>query len=901
MLQLPQFDFKGKNVFISGGSRGIGLEIARKLAKLGANVAIAAKTAEPHPKLPGTIYTAADSITSAGGGGRGLPLICDIRFEAQVYAAVAQTVATFGGIDILINNASAISLTSITSTSLKTFDLMNQINGRGTYLCTLACLPHLQESARKGRNPHVLTLSPPLDMRPFWFENHTAYSMAKYAMSLCTLGLSGDLRQFGIAVNSLWPLTAIDTSAMNVILDNAQEITKYRNADIMADAAALILCQDARAYTGNFVIDEAILRTVGVTDFSGYKLDKKCPDNELVPDFFVPEDIYAQAPGAVVARGFVCETVKGLKGSNVPLNTALIAAASLGAARDAVDFSGRIKDIPRPLVRVGAKRKVAVLGAVSVVPNEDAAEQAVAEDAIADDAAVRFFGTDDASRLARLARLLAEARDLEKTVLALKRKDDLVEAARNKAAADAATERERKRKEKLMDAWLHMDSSEDEDDKEVEEVREVAGKMRGLIERRKVESGLVEGMQSAAALGGGGYIANARRSVLGRKDEMGKLQQRYSHLSVKALAAASSSSVQMDSEVVEYARQTRLTDTEKRVEHLYTRVGALDGCVSDVGYLVARLHALEGVHAAANGLSERVGAVVAAQMRTVDGVRGLEALVREVEKGVEANRVAVDRNWGVLESRADDMIERFLGLNNAAPRGFAVDGAALCTSGAWTVFRATRTGSSERLALFVAAKGDPAMAALLMRDATTLSRLRHPSLMEVKDPAKESAKQVSFAAEPLLSCLASLPPLDDIDIQRGLLQLIKGLHFLHSHGWTHANLCPDAVFVNEKSDWKLACFAFAQSETSASRDSSFYLSNYPPQCSPRLDFLAPEAVLESKCGPASDIWSLGCLIYALFNRGVSPVHTNDNLHSYRSRMGRGEIDLDLKNVPASLH
>ncbi|KAJ3351698.1 hypothetical protein HDU83_008725 [Entophlyctis luteolus] len=264
-------------------------------------------------KLPGTIYTAAKAIDAAGG--RGLPLICDIRFEDQVKAAVEKTVQTFGGIDILINNASAISLTPMTETPMKKYDLMNQINGRGTYLCTLTCLPHLQASAKKGRNPHVLTLSPPLDMRPIWFENHTAYSIAKYSMSLCTLGLSREFAQYGIAVNSLWPLTAIDTAAMSVIVDDASKNTvgRYRNAYIMADAAMVILSQNSREYSGNFCIDEAILRQQGVSDFSVYKLDKKCPDSELFPDFFVPEDIYSQAKAPPAKHEFVAAGFAGRK------------------------------------------------------------------------------------------------------------------------------------------------------------------------------------------------------------------------------------------------------------------------------------------------------------------------------------------------------------------------------------------------------------------------------------------------------------------------------------------------------------------------------------------------------------------------------------------------------------
>ncbi|KAJ3249925.1 hypothetical protein HDU77_007268 [Chytriomyces hyalinus] len=310
---MSQFEFRGKNVFISGGSRGIGLAIGVKLASLGANVCIAAKTADPHPKLPGTIFTAAKQIEDAGG--RALPVLCDIRFEDQVNAAVSKAVAAFGGIDILINNASAISLTPMTETGMKKYDLMNQINGRGTYLCTLACLPYLRESAKKGRNPHVLTLSPPLDMRPMWFENHTAYSIAKYSMSMCTLGLAEEFRQYGIAVNSLWPLTAIDTSAMTVIIANPEdppEELKYRNADIMADAAALMLCQDARNYTGQFVIDEALLRQVGVKDFTIYKINKNCPDEELAPDFFVPDDIYEAGNAPAVQQPFVMKTIKSL-------------------------------------------------------------------------------------------------------------------------------------------------------------------------------------------------------------------------------------------------------------------------------------------------------------------------------------------------------------------------------------------------------------------------------------------------------------------------------------------------------------------------------------------------------------------------------------------------------------
>ncbi|KAJ3324886.1 hypothetical protein HDU76_013294 [Blyttiomyces sp. JEL0837] len=302
MSAADNFSLKGKNVFITGASRGIGLAIAIKLAAQGANVAIAAKTAEPNPKLKGTIYTAAKDIEAAGG--KALPIICDIRFEDQVYAAIEKTVQTFGGLDILINNASAISLTTTENTSVKKFDLMNQINGRGTWLTSKAAIPHLKKSAAAGRNPHILTLSPPLDMRPHWFEGHVAYSMAKYSMSLCTLGLAGELRDAGIAVNSLWPLTAIDTAAMsNVITPGvAAEIgdptldPKMRTAEIMADAAFAILSQDSTKYTGQFTIDEYVLRYQGVTNFDKYKTHADSSDDELTPDFFLPDNPYDFLP-----------------------------------------------------------------------------------------------------------------------------------------------------------------------------------------------------------------------------------------------------------------------------------------------------------------------------------------------------------------------------------------------------------------------------------------------------------------------------------------------------------------------------------------------------------------------------------------------------------------------------
>ncbi|KAJ3107152.1 hypothetical protein HDU96_008006 [Phlyctochytrium bullatum] len=294
MSATPNFDFRGKNVFITGGSRGIGLAIAVRLGKAGCNVAIAAKTADPNPKLPGTIFTAAKEIDAAGG--RGLPILCDIRFEDQVERAVAETVKAFGGIDILINNASAISLTNTQETTLKKFDLMNQINGRGTWLVSKVCLPHLLESARLGRNPHILTLSPPLDMRQMWFEPHVAYTMAKYSMSLCTLGLSGELRTQGIAVNSLWPKTAIDTAAVSNVItpsyvpDAPATRLPMRTPQIMADAAYVLLSQDAREYTGQFAVDEYVLRFQGVRDFKRYRTDPQCREEEIALDFFVPEN-----------------------------------------------------------------------------------------------------------------------------------------------------------------------------------------------------------------------------------------------------------------------------------------------------------------------------------------------------------------------------------------------------------------------------------------------------------------------------------------------------------------------------------------------------------------------------------------------------------------------------------
>lgn len=274
---------RGKTLFISGASRGIGLAIGLRAARDGANVAIVAKTSEPHPKLEGTVFTAAREIETAGG--RALSFVCDIRFEEQVTAAVAATVEAFGGIDICVNNASAIALTSTAGTDMKRYDLMQGINTRGTFLCSRTTLPHL----RRAENPHILNLSPPLDLQARWFAPHVAYSIAKFGMSLCTLGMARELRSDGIAVNSLWPLTAIDTAAVRNVLGGSA--SACRSPEIVADAAYTILNRPARECSGNFFIDEDLLRDEGVTDFSTYSLG----DGALMPDFFVPEEAFARS------------------------------------------------------------------------------------------------------------------------------------------------------------------------------------------------------------------------------------------------------------------------------------------------------------------------------------------------------------------------------------------------------------------------------------------------------------------------------------------------------------------------------------------------------------------------------------------------------------------------------
>jgi len=274
-------DLSGKKIFITGGSRGIGLAIALRAARDGASIAIAAKTTEPNPKLPGTIHTAAEEIRAAGG--TALAIQCDLRDENQITDAIAQTVAEFGGIDILINNASAINLTPTEATPAKRFDLMFDVNVRGTFLTSQAAIPHLRASAQAGRNPHILTLSPPLSMKAKWFQHHVAYTMAKYGMSMCVLGMSEEFRKTGIAVNALWPRTAIDTAALQMIpgIDTAA----CRTPDILADAAYVILNRISNETTGNFFVDDEVLASVGITDLDGYSVVPGTKDFLL--DFFL--------------------------------------------------------------------------------------------------------------------------------------------------------------------------------------------------------------------------------------------------------------------------------------------------------------------------------------------------------------------------------------------------------------------------------------------------------------------------------------------------------------------------------------------------------------------------------------------------------------------------------------
>ncbi len=281
---------EGKTLFITGASRGIGLAIGLAAAREGANIAIAAKTETPHPKLPGTIHSAAREIEQAGG--QALPLVVDVRDEAAVKSAIDQTVAAFGGLDIVVNNASAIQLTPVTQTDMRRFDLMHQINTRGTFMVSKYAIPHLQAA----ENPHILMLSPPLDMDERWFAPHTAYSMAKFGMSLVVLGLAGELRG-RVAVNALWPRTTIATAAVKNLLGGDALMRMSRTREILADAALRIFAKPATSFTGNFLIDDTFLAAEGVTDFERYRVD---PSQPLALDFFVPEDI-PPPPGVEIA------------------------------------------------------------------------------------------------------------------------------------------------------------------------------------------------------------------------------------------------------------------------------------------------------------------------------------------------------------------------------------------------------------------------------------------------------------------------------------------------------------------------------------------------------------------------------------------------------------------------
>ncbi len=271
----------GKRIFITGGSRGIGLAIALKAAADGASIAIAAKTAEVNPKLPGTIYSAAAEIEAAGGVA--LPIQCDLRDEDQIAASIAKAAETFGGIDILINNASAINLTKTEATPAKRFDLMFDVNVRGTFLTSQAAIPHLRESAKAGRNPHIVTLSPPLSMKAKWFQHHVAYTMAKYGMSMCVLGMSEEFRKEGIAVNALWPRTAIDTAALQMI--PGVDTAACRTPEILADAAYIVLNRESKSCTGNFFVDDDLLASEGITDLEKYSVVPGT--KEFLLDFFL--------------------------------------------------------------------------------------------------------------------------------------------------------------------------------------------------------------------------------------------------------------------------------------------------------------------------------------------------------------------------------------------------------------------------------------------------------------------------------------------------------------------------------------------------------------------------------------------------------------------------------------
>jgi len=284
---------QGKTLFISGASRGIGLAIALRAARDKANIAIAAKTATPHPTLPGTIYTAAEEIEKAGG--TALPIICDIRDEEQVKSAIDQTAAKFGGIDILVNNASAISLTNTQETTVKKYDLMHSINGRGTWMVSKYAIPHLIKS---GKNPHILNLSPPLSMKEAWFKNNVAYTMSKMNMSMCVLGMAGELRRDKICVNVLWPLTLIGTAALTQVGDTSK--MKLRTPDIMADAAYEVFLKDSSKFSGNFLVDELFLRREGFTDMDQYAPGER----NFSPDFFLPDEVLKEIDELRATQGW---------------------------------------------------------------------------------------------------------------------------------------------------------------------------------------------------------------------------------------------------------------------------------------------------------------------------------------------------------------------------------------------------------------------------------------------------------------------------------------------------------------------------------------------------------------------------------------------------------------------
>jgi citronellol/citronellal dehydrogenase len=283
---------KGRTLFITGASRGIGLAIGLRAARDGANIVIAAKTAEPHKKLPGTIYAAAEAVEAAGG--QALPLVVDVRELDSVNAAVAAAVERFGGIDICVNNASAIQLSGTLATDIRRYDLMHQVNARGTFLVSRACLPHLLNA----QNPHVLMLSPPLDMSPRWFGGHVAYTMAKYGMSMCVLGMAEEFRDQGVAFNALWPRTGIATAAIEFALAGQEGMKHCRTPDIIADAAYAIFNKPSRSCTGNFFIDDVLLYEEGERDFDKYRVD---PSKDLMPDFFVPADC-ALPPGVSMGK-----------------------------------------------------------------------------------------------------------------------------------------------------------------------------------------------------------------------------------------------------------------------------------------------------------------------------------------------------------------------------------------------------------------------------------------------------------------------------------------------------------------------------------------------------------------------------------------------------------------------